>query len=275
MTPLAVSKTLTTDTARMNQASFTPKLVAFDLDGTLAESKQSLTTPMGRLVADLLRKMPVAVMSGAGFPQFKTQFFSGLPEGADFASLYIFPTNAAECFVFDHENGWRPIYDLAFSDEERTRVLAAIEDALKDVGLDATPQPIWGERIEDRGAQITFSGLGQQAPLKEKEAWDPTGTKRKSLRDALAKRLPDFSEAVGGATSVDITRKGINKAYGVRKLAELTSVSIAEMLYVGDALQEGGNDAVVLATGIKAEKVSGPDETAVLIAAILSKYGLY
>jgi hypothetical protein len=167
---------------------------------------------MGGLVADLLRKMPVAVMSGAGFPQFKTQFFSGLPGNTDFGRLYIFPTNAAECFVFDHHKGWQPIYDLAFSDAERTRILAAIKGALKDVGLEATPQPVWGERVEDRGAQITFSGLGQQAPLEEKEAWDPTGVKRKSFHEALAKRLPDFSEAVGGSTSVDITRKGITKA---------------------------------------------------------------
>jgi len=38
---------------------------------------------------------------------------------------------------------------------------------------------ICGELIEDRGSQITYSGLGQFAPLAEKVKWDPDFSKRK------------------------------------------------------------------------------------------------
>ena len=39
-----------------------------------------------------------------------------------------------------------------------------------------------GEEIEDRGSQITFSALGQQAPLAEKEKLDPDFAKRKKIK---------------------------------------------------------------------------------------------
>jgi hypothetical protein len=244
--------------------SFHPHLMAFDLDGTLAESKQRVSSPMGEMLGELLQKMPVAVMSGAGWPQFQTQFFPALPLDANLSNLYIFPDNAAQCYVWrSHE--WKPQYDHAFSPEEKAHIIKELNEALKETGLHEVPVRVWGERIEDRGAEIVFSGLGQQAPIEEKQKWDPDGVKRHALQRSLAKRLPEFSEAVGGSTSVDITRKGITKAYGVTRLAELTGIPVAQMLYVGDALDEGGNDSVVITTGIQTHQVFGPEETFELI----------
>jgi len=245
-----------------------PKLVAFDLDGTLAESKQRVSSDMGELLSQLLKKMPVAVMSGAGFPQFERQFFPAFPADADFTNLYLFPDNAAQCFVY-REGSWKPQYDNAFTPAEREHVLKALDEALVETGMHDVPIRVWGERIEDRGAEIVFSGLGQEAPPEEKRKWDPTREKRKPLYDALVKKLPEFAIGLNAMTSIDITRKGITKAYGVRRLAELTGVAIAEMLYVGDALDEGGNDAVVKETGVQTHAVFGPEETAELINTLL------
>jgi len=245
-----------------------PRLIAFDLDGTLAESKQRVSAEMGELLSQLLHKMPVAIMSGAGWPQFQKQFFPALPLGSNFANLYIFPDNAAQCYVY-RVGEWKPQYDQAFTAAEREHILKELDEALRETGLYEMPVRVWGERVEDRGAEIVFSGLGQEAPIDAKLAWDPTGEKRLALRNALAARLPEFSEATGGSTSVDITRKGITKAYGIQRLAELSGVSIAEMLYVGDALDEGGNDSVVKATGVHTHQVFGPEETAALITTIL------
>lgn len=245
-----------------------PKLVAFDLDGTLAESKQPLSPEMGALVSRLLSRMPVAVMSGAGFPQFEKQFLSALSDGAPLRNLYLFPDNAAQCFV--HKTGsWHPHYDYAFGPKERERILAGLREALEDAGLAQEPERVWGERIEDRGAEIVFSGLGQEAPLDEKRKWDPSGEKRRVLREAVEKRLPEFSVATGGSTSVDITRKGIDKAYGIKRLSEISGIPAKDMLYVGDALEEGGNDAVVVKTGVRAHPVFSPQETATLIEFLL------
>lgn len=243
--------------------------MAFDLDGTLAESKQRMSAEMGELIARLLDKIPVAVMSGAGWPQFEQQFFPALPLGTNFSNLYIFPDNAAQCFVY-RSGSWKPQYDQAFTPVEKEHIVRELKEALKETGLYEVPVRVWGERIEDRGAEIVFSGLGQEAPPEEKRRWDPDNSKKRALRDALAKRLPEFSEGANGSTSVDITRKGITKAYGVKRLAELSGVSIAEMLYVGDALDEGGNDSVVKETGVQTHAVFGPEETAQLITTTLA-----
>ena len=251
--------------------NFKPKLVAFDLDGTLAESKQRVSAKMGELLTQLLEVMPVAVMSGASFKQFETQLLPVLPANeVQLKRLYLFPVNAAVCFIFKQEK-WQAHYDHSLNPGERARIMQAIEEALEETGLTNIPErkEEWGEQIEDRVAQITFSALGQRAPIEQKQRWDPAHEKRRPLYEALVRRLPDFSIAINAATSIDITKKGISKAYGIRRLIELTSISISEMLYVGDALEEGGNDAVVIQTGVKIHPVFGPEETTELITTLL------
>jgi len=245
-----------------------PKLIAFDLDGTLAESKQRLPAEMGELLSQLLEKMPVAIMSGASFSQFEKQVMPALPDSPYMARLYIFPTNAAQCYHFK-DGRWQSAYDQSFNSFEKSRIMQAIKEALEETGFANPREQIWGERIEDRGAQISFSGLGQEAPLEAKKAWDPTGEKKKKIREAIAKRLPDFTVVASGSTTVDITKKGVDKAYGIRKLIELAQISVGEMLYVGDALEEGGNDSVVKRTGVHTVDVFGPEETAILIQGLL------
>ncbi len=246
-----------------------PRLVAFDLDGTLAESKQRVSAEMGELISSLLKKMPIAIMSGAGFPQFEKQFFPAIPMEANLPNLYIFPDNAAQCFIY-RNGGWKPQYDYAFSPAEKENIMRAFEESLQEAGL-IPPTKVWGERLEDRGAEIAFSALGQQAPLSAKEEWHKTNEPlRDALRASLTKRLPDLSISEGGLTTVQITHKGITKAYGIKRLAELTGVPVEDMLYVGDALEEGGNDAVVKETGVPTHQVFGPKETEGLINSLLA-----
>ena len=247
--------------------NFKPKLVVFDLDGTLAESKQRVTADMGNLLARLLKKMPVAVMSGASYAQMETQFLPALPADAKLDNLYLFPTNAAHCYI--HKGGaWTTAYDESFTLMERERILRALSEALEETKF-VQPPKLWGEQIEDRGGEITFSALGQKAPLEEKKKWDPTHEKRKPLYEALVKKLPDFSIGLNANTSIDITHKGVTKAYGIGQLAGLTDISVSEMIYVGDALGEGGNDAVVIPTGVRTQGVFGPAETAKVIEEVL------
>ena len=245
------------------------RAVAFDLDGTLAESKQRVSAEMGNLLGDLLRRMPVAVMSGAGFPQFQKQFFPAIPGDASFERLYIFPDNAAQCFVFTGDR-WHPQYDYAFSKEEKEHIAKVVYQALDEAGMHEAPVRVWGERLEDRGAEEAFSILGQEAPVEEKRRWhDAHDADRQRLREGIARLLPEFAVATGGLTTIDITRKGITKAYGIERFAELSHIPLADMLYVGDALGAGGNDAVVLETGVQTHAVFGPEETAGLIRELL------
>ncbi|MEK7100043.1 MAG: HAD hydrolase family protein, partial [Patescibacteria group bacterium] len=145
----------------------------------------------------------------------------------------------------------------------------AVEESIKETGVIDLSVPAHGERIEVRGAQVTLSALGQTAPVEEKELWDQSGEKRNALRAAIAGRLPEYDVKRGGSTSIDVTKHGVNKAYGVRKLAQHIGIPVRDMLYVGDALFPGGNDEVVKETGIPTTQVSGPEETETLIRHML------
>lgn len=241
------------------------RLVAFDLDGTLAESKQAMDAEMAGLLARLAKVAIVAVISGGDWPQFRQQLIGNLPDDVDLAKLFLLPTSGTK--MYRHDGEWRPIYADLFSDDERTRIFGAFDAAIAETGLSDTR--LWGDRIEDRGSQITFSGLGQQAPLDAKEAWDPDFAKRKRLQAALREALPGFSIRVGGSTSIDITRDGIDKAYGMRKLAEAASVSFGEMIFLGDAVYPGGNDYPVREAGIDTIAVSDIHQTKRAIEAII------
>jgi HAD superfamily hydrolase (TIGR01484 family) len=127
----------------------------------------------------------------------------------------------------------------------------------------------YGEIIEDRGSQMTFSALGQQAPPEEKYAWDPTGEKKLKLRNHVAPLVPDLEARVGGTTSVDVTLIGVDKAYGISKLIEMTGVTQDEILFVGDKLEEGGNDYPVKAMGIDTIAVEKWEDAALVIETLV------
>ena len=242
------------------------KLIAFDLDGTLAESKQPIGEAMAALLADLLDVSAVAVISGGDWPQFEKQVVSRLPKRADLGRLFIMPTTGTKLYRFDGD--WKPIYAELFDPGERDAILEALDTAVAKAGL--ADERIWGERIEDRGSQITFSGLGQDAPLEAKTAWDPDFVKRKQLQATLRAALPDLSINVGGSTSIDITRKGVDKAYGMRRLADNSGIDAGDMLFFGDAIYPGGNDEAVQKAGIDSVRVRDVAETVTAVTAVIA-----
>ncbi len=241
-------------------------LVAFDLDGTLAESKQPLQEPMGEALANLLDVAHVAVISGGDWPQFEKQVASRLPERADRTKLWLMPTTGTKLYRFDGE--WRAVYAELFEEDEKQKILHAFDESLEATGF--VPEKTWGERIEDRGSQITFSALGQEAPIDAKHSWDPDFAKRKVIQADLQKRLPGLSINMGGATSIDITREGVDKAYGLKKLNEASGIALDKMMFIGDAIFPGGNDYPAEQLGLDVVKIKNVDGTLAAIAGIVA-----
>jgi len=242
------------------------KLIVFDLDGTLAESKSSLDAEMSRLLRDLLGIVKAAVISGGDWPQFEKQVLSRLPHDANLANLSILPTCGTKFFRYARD--WTKIYSEDFTANEKEKIIASLKKAVDASGFAA--KKVWGEAIEDRGSQITFSALGQQAPLEEKKKWDHDFAKRKKIKAILDTLIPEFSVRMGGATSVDITKPGIDKAYGVRKLRDVLGISLKEMIFIGDALFAGGNDYPAEQAGVVSIPVQGPHETKRVVEAIIA-----
>ncbi|WP_309103544.1 HAD-IIB family hydrolase [Microbacterium sp.] len=238
-----------------------PTLVAFDLDDTLAPSKGAISPRIAELLQTLLQRVEVAIISGGNEHQFHTQVIAQLGD-VDIAALtrlHLLPTCGTR-YIRHDGTGFASVYAHDLTQEEKAGALTALREEAERLGLwEAEP---WGDILEDRGSQITFSALGQQAPREAKHEWDPTGSKRAALRDAVAARLPGLEVRSGGSTSIDITRAGIDKAYGMQQLTERTGIPLSSMLFYGDRLDDGGNDYPVLALGVPSIAVDGWEDTA-------------
>jgi len=246
------------------------KLLAFDLDDTLAVTKSPISDQMAELLGRALEHFDICIISGGKFQQFQLQ----VVEQADFSPiqlrrLHLMPTCGTRYYRYNEvEKDWEIQYAEDLNPDQKKQIIDALEASAKELGYwEKSPA---GEIIEDRESQITYSALGQQAKPEDKYNWDPTGEKKLALRDLTAKRLPEFEVRAGGTTSIDVTRPGIDKAYGMQKLIDILDISRDDILFFGDKLQEGGNDYPVRAMGILSLEVDGWEDTAARLEAIIA-----
>ncbi|MCE0482825.1 MAG: HAD-IIB family hydrolase [Methylacidiphilales bacterium] len=245
------------------------RLIVFDLDRTLAESKASIDGEMAELLNSLLGVVKVAVISGGAWSQFETQVLAQLSRDERLKNLSLLPTCGTKFYKYDSQ--WELLYSEDFTETEKQKIIGSLNQAIEL--SNCKEEKVWGEIIEDRGSQITFSALGQKAPLDEKKKWDPDFTKRQKMKALLDKLIPEFSVRLGGTTSVDVTKHGIDKAYGIRKLRDVLGIAISEMIFVGDAVFPGGNDYPAKEAGALSIEVKDPHETKRVIEAILACLG--
>jgi HAD superfamily hydrolase (TIGR01484 family) len=245
-----------------------PSVVCFDVDNTLTKSKEPLSTDVAIPLTALIRKTKVAIVGGGKFEQFKKQVVGYLPSDTEFANIYLLPTSGAALYEWSLGD-WNTVYEERLAEEEALKIRDALQEGAEKTGLIDFSAPSYGDRIEFRGAQVSMSALGQQAPIAEKEAWDPDQSKREKLRAAIAALLPGYDVKRGGSNTIDVTKHGVNKAYGVRRLSEHLSIPISDMLYIGDQLFPGGNDEVVKETGIRTRAVANPSETIEVIKELI------
>jgi phosphomannomutase len=235
------------------------KIIIFDLDGTLAESKQSLDHEMALLLEQLVKEYKVAVISGGSFAQFEKQFLPNLHiDEAAMSQLILLPTSGTAMYRY-RDGGWQKEYSEDIPKEDRKAIITALEEAITRFNLE--PAEKFGELIEDRGSEITYSGLGQLAPLELKKNWDPDHSKRIQVIEDVHNNFPSYQFALGGVSTIDVTKKGVDKAYGIHKLESVLGVPIQEMVFVGDALYVGGNDYPATTTGIECIEVKTVEDT--------------
>lgn len=245
-----------------------PLVVAFDLDETLAPSKAPIDPRIAAQLIRLAERVEVAIISGGRIEQFRAQVVARLPEAPGaLAHIHLLPTCGTR--YYRHEGGdFVAIYAHDLTDDEKRAATTALEEEARRLGL--WEERTWGPILEDRGSQITFSALGQEAPVEAKRAWDPTDERKNALRAAVAARLPGLEVRSGGSTSVDITRRGIDKAYGMTRLAEQTGIALGDMLFYGDRLDPDGNDRPVLEMGeVACVAVTGWEDTADKLDALI------
>ena len=235
------------------------KVIVFDLDGTLVESKTDLDMEMAGLLTELLKNKKVAVIGGQSFDGFKKHLLDRLPASVRLDNLYILPVNGGSFYEYK-KSRWEQIYSDNLTEEEKQKIWQVFDGEGISRGL-----------AEDRGSQVTFSALGQVAPLEEKMKWQQEhDSERATLATKLREKLPDMEVRTAGLTSIDITRQGINKKYGIEQLASRLGIQPSDILFVGDAFEPDGNDHPVLDSGAVCFKVNSPEDTKRLISSLSS-----
>ncbi len=245
------------------------KLIVFDIDGTLSMSRSKIDSEMTDLFRELLRTKQVAIISGEAFVDMEKQVLSEIGLNNEInKNLTLLPTNGGGLYTFDGK--WNEIFSHKLTAQEKDKIISAMkevdsqDDELKD-------NVSYGIEIQDRDSEITYAALGAQAPVKLKEAWDPDFKKRIILQSKLVKKLPEFEVKIGGKTSIDITPKGMDKAYGINELMDYLKFNKEDIVFIGDSVYENGNDFPVYLMGVDTIKVSNPEGTKLVIKNILEK----
>ncbi|NEG69312.1 HAD family hydrolase [Bifidobacterium choloepi] len=260
------------------------RMVAFDLDGTLARSKKPMKEPMAAALSELTGHVPVAIVSGGTMALVTSQVTDMLTAEANRDNIYLMPTSGTRYYRWkaaasptpasDHpsegEGSGRPAgewelqYKHDLSEIDRKLVMKSLERHAREMGL--WEEHPYGDVIEDRGSQITFSALGQQAPVELKEQWDPTNEKKNRLKVAVQRDVPHLEVRSGGSTSVDVSLRGVDKAYAVNELAGMLGVGIGDIVFIGDRMDPDGNDYPAARAGTRALRVDGPEDTLAVVS---------
>ncbi|MDR1448048.1 MAG: HAD-IIB family hydrolase [Candidatus Ancillula sp.] len=256
----------------------TSEFFIFDLDGTLASSKNAMSEDMTSLLTQLLEKRRVAVISGGKYELLKFQVVDELEKvDANLSNLHILPVSGTQYHIYNKKKSTDRVYDHKvlykneFTASQKLQAISALLEVAAE--LNFLCEVSSGNRIEDRGGQITFSALGQNASISQKEQWDPTGSKRHELAMRVQRLLPALEVRPGGSTSVDITQIGVNKAYGIRKLCAITGTSLDQLFYTGDKFNDEGNDYPVIELGIDYLEVNSLDDTKAFLEELLQQLG--
>lgn len=246
-------------------------VIAFDLDDTLAVTKSPISDRMSELLGKLIEHYDICVISGGRFEQFKLQVTDRIDIAPHLLNrFHLMPTCGTRYYRYDElKADWALQYAEDLSTEQKQRIREALEKVAKEMNL--WEEHPTGEIIEDRYSQMTLSALGQQASPEAKYAWaEKYKDVRPVYRDKVAELLPDLEVRIGGTTSTDVTLPGIDKAYGMEKLMQALELGKDDILFIGDKLDEGGNDYPVKAMGIDTIAVDGWEETAKVLEGILA-----
>ncbi|MCL2038405.1 HAD-IIB family hydrolase [Candidatus Saccharibacteria bacterium] len=247
------------------------KVLAFDLDKTLNQSKMPIPAAMAAILRQILGDFQVCVISGQKYGQFEVQVIEPLASSgateAELANLHLMVGQGTQ--YYKREGGeWRQVYNEALTEEQVAAISAALEKAARELGywVELTNGD---EIIENRESMVAYSALGQKAGLAEKEAWDPDMTKRNQIAARAAELVPEFEFEVGGTTTINAFVPGRNKVFGMTKLMQALGVGKEDILYFGDMTQPGGNDYPVIEMGIRAITVEKWQDTAFCLSGIL------
>ncbi|MFH1801596.1 MAG: HAD-IIB family hydrolase [archaeon] len=231
------------------------RIIICDIDGTLADSDTEVSDEILNLISKLQKKYIFVTMGNGHYIHLYNQFLKKYIEKVG-KEIYIFPLGGLEAYKTTPE-GIVKLYSNDFSEEEKRKIVRTISDFIREKKIEADTY----DQIEDRGSMIVFSALGRKADKELKKNYDPDKSKRqKFIEEDFKEKLPECEIKIGGTTTLDFTKKGITKAFGIEKIKNMFKINFEDMIYFGDDLQEGGNDHAIKEF-VEFVEVKNPEDT--------------
>ena len=115
----------------------TKKVIAFDLDDTLAVTKSPISDQMGQILVRLLEHYDVCIISGGKFEQFEKQVVDRIEEPVHILNrLHLMPTCGTRYYRYDElDKKWRLQYAEDLTVAEKKRIEDVTEKVAREAGL--------------------------------------------------------------------------------------------------------------------------------------------
>lgn len=205
------------------------KHLFFDMDQTIAPARQPILPEM----YDFLHQLPHDIIIVSGQEVSKIGWQSN-----DLPSFTLGQNGNHATDVANNE-----LWNVPLDERHRAEIMKHIEEIIAILDHDLNHE--WNP-IEDRGSQITFSPIGNTAPVEHKMSYDPDRRRRESLMAQVPFISEELVVKIGGSTSLDYIHKDRHKGANVQKLIDLMGWNNGECIYFGDGLYPGGNDEAVI-----------------------------
>ena len=213
------------------------RLVAMDLDATLTPHKTPLSDTARAALDKLGEKYHLLMVGGGGVERIHRQM---LDYPIDILGNY----GLEEAKVIDG------VWTITRHEKvavDSAEIMRKTEFFREKYGY----TKYYGDPVEfHESGMVTFGLLGTKAPKEEKLNFDPDKLKRRAIYKEVCDSFSNHSVFIGGSTSFDITPKQYNKYDAIMKYAAENGYSKDEIIFIGDDLEEGGNDSHVRLGGL-------------------------
>ncbi|MBI4650793.1 hypothetical protein HY745_05805 [Candidatus Desantisbacteria bacterium] len=235
--------------------------IMFDVDSTLTPPRQPITKSMVEILKKL--KVPFHVVAGSHISLLNEQFFKPLYEFGFRGQFSAFISNGAIHYKCDYSNSMSITLVSEFNikkhlgDADYDFLSKVLKKTLELKKFQLPPSiKVIGERIADRISMVNFCPIGRmekenidiQINRKNFSVFDCNNGYRKELMTYLNQELAllinkkNLEIMLGGQTSFDIGIRDQDKTNSIRTLLK---EGVKRLIFIGDALFEGGNDYVI------------------------------
>ena len=252
-----------------------PKAYIFDMDGTLTESRcciESNTIEALKTLAPAKLYLATGSDMSKVIEQMSVDFLLERFERV----MACNGTRVWNCRLdMDDELGAiepELIHKVSLIDHYSQADLNHIVSTLLRLAADNHTKYKTGTFVEWRDSQINFSLIGRNCSLDQRydyAKWDDKSGERDKAIEALRDTFKGWglSFRKGGQISIDVTRKGWDKSYALRSVAEPPE----DCVFFGDRIEGNGNDSDIAVLCGAYHEVSGPEETVEIIKSVYNK----